>query len=254
MKNTSGTPAFYDEGEEASSASGRELPPWDVYSAFVAVISGYILLPLMFSKVLLLINPFLDNFQQFLVQQVMTVVTWTCIFSFLHWRHGGLVRHLGLRLTQPSTYYLWETVKLILLTTAISLALSLLWMLLEKYMPGLLPVNDPPPYSGFSLVELQVLSLFAVLIAPLQEELIFRGLVQTTLHRMFSATQSVLLTGLVFLSLHGSYFGNIKALSQVFLLGLCFGVWRERTRSLLPGVVAHLFNNGMASYLLLRPH
>lgn len=236
--------------EGQTSAFAQLLPPWDMYTVAVSLVSGYILIPLLVTKVLMLMNPFLGDTVQLFIQQAITLVTWVSIFVCLRWRYGPIAPCLGLVFTRPASYYMWETVKLILLTTSMTLGLSLLWSVLGKSMPGW-PLQDKIPYSDFSSAELVVLTLFAVFMAPVLEELIFRGLVQSTFHKMCRPALSVLMTTLVFLMLHGSYFGDVKALAHVLVLGLCFGIWRERTQSLVPGMVAHWVNNGLASMLLL---
>lgn len=226
------------------------VPPWDTYTVAASLAAGYFLIPLLATQLLVLINPFLGDTEQLFIQQGVTLLTWVSIFAFLHWRYGSFRESLGLSLSRPIRYYAWETVKLILLTTALTLSMNLLWMWLGKIWPGL-HLEDKLPYSDFSSMELVVLVLFAVLMAPVLEELIFRGLIQSTFRKFCSPTWAVILTALVFLLLHISYFGDIKALMQVLVLGLFFSIWRERTQSLFPGMMAHLFNNGLASMLLL---
>jgi membrane protease YdiL (CAAX protease family) len=231
-------------------ASRSPLPPWDMYTVSVSLFSGYILVPLLVSNVLILMNPFLEPASQLFIQQAVTLITWICIFVFLNWKYGSLWTYLGWDLSRPRQYYIWETLKLILLTSGLTVLISRFWVFLEKQMPSL-SLGQDQPYSDYSSSELVILTAFATLVAPVLEELIFRGFVQSTFHKISPPVRSVLFTCLVFLLLHGSYFDNIKALTHVLVLGLCFGIWRERTQSLAPGMVAHLVNNGLASLILL---
>jgi membrane protease YdiL (CAAX protease family) len=231
-------------------ASRSPLPPWDMYTVSVSLFSGYILVPLLVSNTIILINPFLEPANQLFVQQAATLLTWICIFVFLNWKYGSLWTYLGWDLSRPKQYYIWETLKLILLTCSFTLMLSGLWLFLEKRMPGL-PLGADQPYANYSVGELIILTAFATLVAPVLEEVIFRGFVQSTFHKISPPVRSVIFTCLVFLLLHGSYFDNVKALAHVLVLGLCFGIWRERTQSLVPGMVGHLVNNGLASMMLL---
>ncbi len=227
---------------------GPPLPPWDLYTVCVCLLSGYILVPLLLSNVLLLIDPFMEKSQQLFVEQSVTLLTWLIIFGVLQWKYGQLNRYLGFALTRPRQYYLWETLLLLVASNGLTLVLSLFWMLLEKLKPGLQLGADP--YADFSGSQLWVLAFFAVIVAPLLEEWIFRGLIQSTMHKFLSQAWSVIATGVIFMLLHASYLSNIKALAHVMVLGLCFGVWRERTNSLVPGMFAHWFNNGLATFLM----
>jgi membrane protease YdiL (CAAX protease family) len=238
--------------DDLISPDERALPPWDLYTVCVCLLSGYILIPLMLSNMLLLIDPFMDQAQQMFIEQSVTLLTWLSIFGVLQWRYGHLAKYIGLSFTKARQYYLWETTLLLVVSNGLTLGLSLFWMLLEKLQPELHLGADP--YADFSGSRLWVLFFFAVIVAPLQEELIFRGLVQSTLHKVCNRFWSVLWTGLVFLLLHGSYMHNIKAMAHVVVLGLCFGIWRERTRSLVPGMVAHGLNNGLASLMMFSKH
>jgi membrane protease YdiL (CAAX protease family) len=251
LDNNSGMTGTGEEiSKQAQSAKVAQnpLPPWDMYTVAVALFSGYILIPLLVSNVVTLINPFLEQSTELLVQQVTTVCSWGLIFSILQFRYGHLTQYLGLRVPQNMRYLIWETVKLLAVAVAVLIALSALWAFLQSQAPFWSQMEEP--YANASQAELMILFVFAVFFAPLLEELIFRGLVQSTFHRISTPARSVIFTSLVFLMLHGSYFTNVRALASVFCLGVCFGIWRERTQSLLPGVIVHLINNILASMLM----
>jgi membrane protease YdiL (CAAX protease family) len=228
------------------------LPPWNMYTVAVSLFAGYILLPLLVSNVTLLVNPFLDKSTEMLVQQITTVFSWSFIFLVLQLRYGRLTEYLGLRVPQNMRYFLWETIKLLALSAGVLILLGKFWEVLQLWYPEWSFIQNEP-YSSASRAELVVIFIFSVCFAPILEELIFRGLVQSTFHKISTPVRSVIFTSLVFLSLHGSYFANIRALTSVLCLGLCFSIWRERTKSLLPSMVVHLINNILASYLLFFP-
>lgn len=218
-----------------------------MYTVAVCLFSGYVLVPLLVSNILTLINPFMELSGQLFMQQGVTLLTWISIFGVLQWRYGGLPGYLGFTFNRPPRYYLWETIKLVLLSCALTLLMNYVWHLTGAS-------NGEDPFKGYNTGELSVLLLFAIFVAPALEELIFRGFVQSTFHKISPPVRSVILTALVFLMMHPNYLSNIKALTQVLLLGLCFGFWRERTQSLIPGMVAHLLNNVLASAMLFYAH
>jgi membrane protease YdiL (CAAX protease family) len=229
------------------------LPAWDMYTVAVSLGVGYLFMPLLLSNVLLLANPFLSPAALLIVQQGMTLLTWVGIFVFLRLRYGPIVDCFGLKPQRPLAFYLWETILLLLLTTGLTILLPQLWGLLSQWFPQW-NLAQTEPYQNFRSSEILVLSGFAVLMAPMLEEMIFRGFVQATFHKFANPFRSVLFTCLVFLLFHGNYFENVKALTHVFALGLCFGIWRERTQSLYPSMVVHLFNNSLASIVMLMHH
>lgn len=87
-----------------------------------------------------------------------------------------------------------------------------------------------------------------VLLAPFFEELIFRGILYTTLRIKFSFPLSMVASGLIFALAHG--YGLIAFLT-VFWSGLLWGWAYERTGSVIPGMVAHAVNNGVVVYSLV---
>lgn len=247
MESTSRIPEQNFEPGRIHSGAYSVVPPWDMYTVAVALFTGYILMPLLISNILTLINPFIELGARLFVEQGATLLTWASIFAVLNWKYGHLRAYLGLSLTRPVGYYAWETVKLVLLTVGLNLLMNVIWS--AAGVKG-----GENPYRDYGAADLAVLFSFAILMAPVLEELIFRGLVQSTFHKISPPLRSVIFTSLVFLLLHTNYFDNVKALTQVLVLGLCFGIWRERTQSLIPGMAAHLMNNVLASFVLFYMH
>ncbi len=244
------------EGVQTATASPPEapasaplfaipLPPWDMYTVFVSLVSGYLLIPILVSNVLQITYPFITPAGQIWAEQATTVFTWFAIFGFLAWRYRvNLWHYLGLEWNRPARYYLWQsTLVLLMLVT-----LMVLYNLALRYLLGAKPDN---PYDAFTSNEVVVITVFAVLSAPILEELIFRGLVQGTFHKVAPPVRAMLSTCLVFLLVHGNYFAVPHALVYVFVVSLVLGYWRERTQSLIPGMAGHLFNNVIASAMLL---
>jgi membrane protease YdiL (CAAX protease family) len=85
------------------------------------------------------------------------------------------------------------------------------------------------------------LLLLAVL-APLVEELIFRGLVYGWIAGRWGTIPAFILSSLAFAAAHW----EPAHVMLVLPLGLLFGWLRRRTDSLLPSLFAHIFNNGFA--------
>lgn len=99
-----------------------------------------------------------------------------------------------------------------------------------------------------------VLNLIAVLIvAPIAEEIIFRGVIMTTLRRSFSSAMTIFLSALLF-SLTHLMTGSILVVLFTFFGGLICALVYEKTGSLTIAIVAHIFLNvgGLASGLAGR--
>jgi membrane protease YdiL (CAAX protease family) len=119
----------------------------------------------------------------------------------------------------------------------------------EKVFPAHLVKSESESlvslFSNRSPLELGVIIFCIVLLAPLCEELFFRGFVQSGLGRLLSPTLSIGLTAAAFSAFHLQFVAFIPRLQ----LGLLFGFTRMKTKSLWPNVAAHMANNMVALVL-----
>ena len=76
----------------------------------------------------------------------------------------------------------------------------------------------------------------AILVAPVFEELLFRGLILNELRNRFSLISAVLIQSLLF----GLYQGNLLQLLFSFIAGIVFSFVYVWTKSLLPGIAMHI--------------
>ena len=119
------------------------------------------------------------------------------------------------------------------------------WELLVSLLPirnpgkeqGLTPTHWEPSHAGAFAANLV---LFTV-IAPAVEELTFRGVGQSLL-RFTGRWPSILLVGVAF----GVWHGLVQALLVLIPFGIGLAYLRDRTRSVLPGMVVHGLFNGVA--------
>lgn len=88
----------------------------------------------------------------------------------------------------------------------------------------------------------------SVLIAPIIEETLFRGLLFSSLRTKLPIWAAALIAAAIFGLLHG----QINAMIYTFIFGLLLTWLYVRSRSLLPGVLLHTLNNMIAFWLLLH--
>ena len=77
------------------------------------------------------------------------------------------------------------------------------------------------------------------LLAPLGEELFFRGYMLTRLRQVWSPVPAILATALAFGVIHGELVHGVLA----FGIGVYLGLMTERSGSVVPAVVCHAVNN-----------
>ena len=94
----------------------------------------------------------------------------------------------------------------------------------------------------------EMLAVFAlfVIIAPISEELIFRGYLYGKLRQMTSIVTSTLITSLLFGLAHLQ--PNVAVATFVMSVVMC--LCREATQSIYPAIIVHILKNGIAFALL----
>jgi len=80
--------------------------------------------------------------------------------------------------------------------------------------------------------------------APIVEEITFRGLLYGTLRTRLAMWPAALLSAAIFTLPHGY---ALAGSASVFLSGILWAVAYERTRSVLPGLLAHSANNALST-------
>ena len=83
--------------------------------------------------------------------------------------------------------------------------------------------------------------MLLTIVAPVIEELTFRGVGQSLL-RFTGRWPSILLVGIAF----GLWHGLVQALLVLIPFGVGLAYLRDRTRSVVPGMVVHALFNGAA--------
>ncbi len=128
----------------------------------------------------------------------------------------------------------------------------LVWESVASYLPlpqspgkeqGITNVHWEPSHAGAFAANFV---LFAV-VAPFVEELTFRGVGQSLL-RFLGRVPSILLVGLAF----GLAHGLVEALIVLVPFGMGLAWLRDRTNSVLPGMVVHgLFNAAALAFIVV---
>lgn len=117
---------------------------------------------------------------------------------------------------------------------------------------GFLPEEWLSAYNEASaaLNDTSIWALLATVIAaPLAEEVIFRGLIQSRLNRAMPSWLAVVVSALLFGLCHGQAVWMVYA----FLLGLFFGWIALRSKSILPTVIAHMVFNAIGHFSVYLP-
>lgn len=108
-----------------------------------------------------------------------------------------------------------------------------------------------PLYQSVSSVWLLIFAI--VIVAPIYEELVFRGILWSAISEQFRGSRGAIVasvvTSLVFALIHIQY--GWYEISTIVLLALLFSYARIRSGSLWLPILLHIINNGIAMWLYI---
>ena len=136
-----------------------------------------------------------------------------------------------------------DAVVAILDVQTVVLVLSLLFLLVERFLP--FPKDTPfeallkRPYS------LLLIAAFSITLGPLMEELFFRGFLYPVVKRRLGVMAAIVATALPFALMHAAQYGGAWAsVLLIFVVGVVLAVVREKTNSLAASFLVHAAYNG----------
>jgi membrane protease YdiL (CAAX protease family) len=113
-------------------------------------------------------------------------------------------------------------------------------IVLNPWIPQSLPITEYFRDRPSALL----LGAFSILVAPLMEEIVFRGFIYPALARWTGVLSSIVVTALGFALLHGTQLGYSWALLLViFVVGVALTVTRVVTKSVATCVIVHMAYN-----------
>ncbi len=173
-----------------------------------------------------------------LVQAVVLVGTAVLFASFVRKPKAW---HFGLRRTPFWLGLGWAAAGIVAFYLVAALYTVLVPTDIEQGVTEDLGANE----GTFGLV---VAGLMVMIVAPVAEELFFRGFFYKALRSRFTMVGAAVLDGLLFGAIHYNFEGadSLLLLPPLALLGFLFCVVYEKTGSLFPVIGMHAFNNSVA--------
>jgi membrane protease YdiL (CAAX protease family) len=117
---------------------------------------------------------------------------------------------------------------------------------LVQFLSSLLPIPKTLPIDRYfqNRSSAYIMSIFGISMAPLVEELFFRGFLYPVLARRLGIAVGVVLTALGFAFVHSSQLASAWApLLVLFVVGLVFTIVRVKTSNVAPGFLMHVGYN-----------
>ncbi|MEI6481325.1 MAG: CPBP family intramembrane glutamic endopeptidase [Candidatus Saccharibacteria bacterium] len=244
------------DGTKTIKLKHRPLGPWDARDAFIALcavtiapfaiaLTFYILgrvsiLPQSIASLFIAENP-VATLVQYLTALTVEV---GLIGLLMHYKQASL-QALGVR------SFKWRWLLAVLgLYVAQAILVIIVFTLIQVLSPKV-NLDEAQDVFEFGKTNWAVIGTFisAVIIAPILEEIIFRGIIYVGLTKIWPRWVSAVLTAILFGWLHAQLNVGI----YTFLLGLLLTWLYVKSRSLIPGIILHMLNNAVAFWLLLGP-
>ena len=182
-----------------------------------------------FSAVALILSKFIPMGPITMTSLTMVASTLMMTWHLLHHKYVKLAGDRYRELTLP------------VLAVAVVFVFSAMYVLNLLIEQAGIPNTMEETFLAMSRNPWGILSI--TLLAPLLEELLFRGAIQGELARRCSPWKAIIISSLIFGVIHL----NPAQIPFAFLLGILFGWLYYRTGSLLPGIVGHVLNNSVAT-------
>ncbi len=113
---------------------------------------------------------------------------------------------------------------------------------LARFLP--IPKSLPMDTYFHDATSAYMMAAFGITLAPLMEEIFFRGLLYPLLKRAFGLVVGVVLTAAAFAAIHGAQLGYAWApVLSIFVVGIVFTVVRVKTNSVAMSFLMHVGYN-----------
>ncbi|MFH1284601.1 MAG: type II CAAX endopeptidase family protein [Candidatus Peregrinibacteria bacterium] len=150
-------------------------------------------------------------------------------------------RHFGFKKTG-----IWKILEFVIGGYVIYLGINIILTLIILYagfkIPGYQLQEKILPVFGDGTVNLVVAGIILVLVAPVLEEIFFRGFLLRSLTNKIGAIYGTVFTAVIFAIFHMQW----QSIIPIFILGLIINAMVIKTRSIWPGIYFHIFNNAIA--------
>jgi membrane protease YdiL (CAAX protease family) len=235
-------------------------PPWGIWGALLLLLSSFMLMALAQG---VLVFPYALRrgvlFKQEALAEFMTHDTGAIVLALV----GLVVAHLltlvpaWLIVTRVGRYPFlrtlgWEWGGGLTFWRSAGLAVLLLVAGISIIRLTGAPENEFDRILRSSRAAALVTAFAATFTAPLVEELIFRGLLYSSLRRLVGAGWAVSLVFVLFAAIHvPQYWPSYGVIGTILLLSFALTLIRARTGRLLPCFIIHLIFNGIQSVLIV---
>ena len=118
---------------------------------------------------------------------------------------------------------------------------------LNQIIPGLQTQENLIPELAKTNLELTIIGIAICLVAPIVEEIVFRGYLYSQFKKNYSIIQSSILTSIIFSTLHFQF----QVFTAMLILSLIIHYVREKSHSTYGAIIFHVINNTITFFVLI---
>ena len=118
---------------------------------------------------------------------------------------------------------------------------------LNQIIPGLQTQENLIPELAKTNLELTIIGIAICLVAPIVEEIVFRGYIYSQFKKNYSIIQSSILTSIIFSALHFQF----QVFTAMLILSLIIHYVREKSHSTCGAIIFHVINNTITFFVLI---
>ena len=171
------------------------------------------------------------------------LVQFVVLLAFMLLVAIGVSKRDAFALRRPSSWRRAAGIALGVVVVVVVVSAALDPVLNPNKEQGLTPHGWEPRHAAAFVANFFVVAL----LAPVVEELTFRGLGFTLLER-FGRWPAIVLVGIAF----GLAHGLVEALPPLVVFGMCLAYLRSRTGSVYPGMILHALYNGLVLLVAVK--
>lgn len=172
-------------------------------------------------------------------------MTWMLVYTLMVARRHGI----SPRLPRPRAFVMETLIALLVLVPVMAAMIGGSLLIVHFFGQSAMPAEGPEVIGRYgSRLDSMALLVFTIAVAPVAEELLYRGLLYNALRRRMHAVLAIPLQGFVFGLAHP--FG-LAGTALIAFVGMSFGAVYEWRKTLLTPIVLHALVNVVGMTLMM---
>jgi membrane protease YdiL (CAAX protease family) len=235
------------------AAEGPPKVTWGVWEAIGVYVVAIFIGSIATLPILRLIDD--EDLATITASAVAAVVTVGVLVAWLTSSHRGWLRVLGL--PRPGRWWIEmrDTIGFgLLLYPAMTIVVGIALGLLLQAFSGESPQAPEQVPTDLSAVGVAITGLYAIVIAPIHEELFFRGVLFRGVRDRHGLVPGLLASGVGFALIHyleGPWQDSVLLMGVMLFNGMAIAWWYDRRKTIVAPLVAHMVFNVIGLSIIL---